>query len=151
MLPNMVFDLDGTIVYNRKATLVAYIKAGVKQFPKDWYYTNGWATEEQRKTKNLIYPRALREHGRILPAGRLLLQTGGIVLSGCSPESLATFFKVFPEFIKGGGTWITRCSQEDKLSRLRLLGGGIYFDDHADTLTKVREMPGWLTIDASQL
>lgn len=151
MRPNLVFDLDGTVVWNAWAIEYSYHSAGVTHFPEDWFYRGGWVTAEQRRRKLMVYEKALRRGSRILPAGNILLQTGGTVLTASSQESVDIFLMVYPEFLRHDIQIYTCFSQEEKLSHLRAFGGGVYFDDHAETVRMAREIPGWTAVDASLL
>lgn len=157
----LVFDLDGCVIDNRVATRVSYEAAGVTQRPADWFHVGGWATSEQRRVKNGVYEQMLRLHGHILPAGRLLLQTGGVVMSGCSPESLEAVLSVWPCFARRDIVMCCSHTLEDKLTRLNVMdsmGGswagtpvGLYFDDWVHAVDQVSRRTRWKAVDASRL
>lgn len=147
----MMFDLDGTVVDNRLAIKQSYVHAGVTEFPKNWFYVGGWPTEEQRRRKMEVYEQYLARLSLITPVGKILLQTGGTVLSACSQGSLDVFLTVYPQFMRPDISLYCGFTQEDKLSYLRAFSGGIYFDDYQDTIQRAREIPGWAVIDASSL
>jgi hypothetical protein len=148
----LVFDLDGCVVDNRSATRIAYELAGVTEFPEQWFHRSGWASEEQRRDKAVIYARTLPGLSRLLPAGKLFSQVGGVVLSGCSRTSLETFLRTYPHFCDGRKyMFLCEFTLEDKIKWLSAERPGIYFDDWNEACKQVRERTKWRTVDSSQL
>lgn len=146
----LVFDLDGCCIANRQATFLAYKAAGVMDPPKDWFYKSGWATEEQRLVKNRLYPSLLRKRGKILPAGRILLQTGGIILSGCSRDSLEIVLSAFPQFARPDIACLCEYSMEQKLEFLKREKPGVYFDDWTTMVERVKGETQWQVVNTSR-
>jgi hypothetical protein len=91
--------------------------------------------------------------GNILPAGRLLLQTGGVVLSGCSRESLDAVLKTYP--LLADSKRITICCEFNVTDKVQWLNRqpvpGYYFDDWHVARGRVREETKWIPVDALQL
>lgn len=147
----LIFDLDGCLVDTREAHRMSYEMAGVRFIPSDFYHTSshGWATPEQRRLKAGFYEENLHKHGKLLPAADILFQFGGLVMSGCSKESVDALLKVFPEF--GSIGIMCEFSLDEKIKYLNLHDPGMYFDDWSVMLDRVRGETKWKAIDASKL
>lgn len=150
----LVFDLDECLVATREANRLAYLEVGfvVPDTPElrhrpasDWPEQ---PTAEQRAAKHEIFERHLRREGRLLPVARLLRLGASVVLTGTSTRSVQTICRVHPQL--SDLVFHTSMTPEQKLIWLRgQTKTGIYFDDWAEMVRRVREETSWQSIDVT--
>lgn len=144
-----VFDLDGTLLDNRRAVREAYREAGVIMPDDAWGrpWQEWLDSEALHKAKNLAYPVMLGIHGRPLPPLRDLeraLAMGDAVeiLTSASEDATqhALAFLGHPDLPR-----ITGASRDEKYNILsRALVAGTYYDDDVAFARRVRTGTGWV-------
>lgn len=152
----LVFDLDDTLIATREAKLQAYWEQvpGLKESvvpPSNFHEISWerWATKEQHQQMQMRLSRWLMWRSHELPAMRLLMAAGGMILTSCSPGSLGLLTTRWPQLHRFP---IVRVDNAyEKLQWLKdnePTHGGIYFDNDHDLLERVREETKWQTIRA---
>lgn len=129
-------DFDGTLIDSSVALRVAYATAGVEWRPNvPW---REWCTPSQHAVKTAAYPGLLREHGRLLPLGKLALENPTwLVLTGASRASWEAAHVFGFQNVA-----LTGLSGEEKLAAISWHGVSLYFDDDLPTVRLISmELP----------
>lgn len=144
-----VFDLDGTLVDNRKAIEMAYRFAGVTtmRWHRPW---REWCTPYQHNVKRQIYPVMLRDYGKRLPLADIAERDLGVILTGASPEAVAQLeqaglINVGRLIMAGMGM-----TPWEKADWLALHGWGTYVDDELACRQIIQEHTTWDVISPEE-
>jgi phosphoglycolate phosphatase-like HAD superfamily hydrolase len=152
----MVFDLDGTLIDNRRAIIEAYRLVGVNEVPFSMPWSD-FATKAQHEAKARAYPDMLQRYAQPTLLFERLWSRWNIdhttwkrpvCLTGASPRAVDQIMDL-PLF---RDLWkiveiTTGQTPQMKADWLATHGWGTYVDDDADARRIIKELTTWQVID----
>ena len=129
----VAFDLDGTLLYTRRALTHAYLQAGARWVPNTPW--TEFATPRQHAIKNNCYEEAVKNYAYRMPCFAWATRYSAPIITSASLDATMAINRVYPELeVTQSG-----CSIVEKIQALEYMNVCWYVDDDHEARGEIQE------------